>query len=54
VLWSIWKQRNNRVWNEVIDVKVYVVEREKTMFHDWQYVLGFVIHLVHNRDKKEI
>ena len=36
VLWSIWKQRNNRVWNEVIDAPVYVVERAKVMLHDWQ------------------
>jgi hypothetical protein len=25
-VWSIWKQRNNEVWNEVIDTKVYVGE----------------------------
>jgi len=24
------------VWNEVIDAQVYVVERAKTMLHDWQ------------------
>jgi hypothetical protein len=35
VLWSI-KQRNNKVWNEVIDAQVYVVERAKVMPHDWQ------------------
>ena len=34
VLWSIGKQRNNRVWKWVIDAQVYVVERAKTMFHD--------------------
>jgi len=34
VLWSIWKQRNNRVWNEVIDVQVYVLERTKAKLHD--------------------
>jgi len=34
VLWSIWKQRNNKVWNEVIDTQVYVVERAKAMLHD--------------------
>ncbi|KEH18700.1 hypothetical protein MTR_8g027950 [Medicago truncatula] len=36
VLWSIWKQRNNKVWNEVIDPPVYVVERAKVMLYDWQ------------------
>ncbi|KEH22274.1 hypothetical protein MTR_7g036825 [Medicago truncatula] len=36
VLWTMWKQRNNRVWDEVIDAPVYVVERENVMLHDWQ------------------
>jgi hypothetical protein len=34
VLWNIWKQRNNKVWNEVIDTQFYIVERAKTMLHD--------------------
>ena len=33
---GILKQRSNKVWNEVIDAQVYVVERAKAMFHDWQ------------------
>lgn len=36
VLWSIWKQRSNKLWNEVIDTQAYVVERAKVMLHDWQ------------------
>jgi hypothetical protein len=27
---------SNKVWNEVIDAQVYVVERAKVMPHDWQ------------------
>jgi len=54
VLLNIWKQRNNKMWNEVIDTQFYIVERAKTMLHDWQDTQGFVIHLVYNRNKKEM
>jgi len=26
VLWSIWKQRNNKIWNETVDAQSFVVE----------------------------
>lgn len=34
-LWSIWKQINNKVWNEVIDAQTYVVDRAKSMLQEW-------------------
>jgi hypothetical protein len=36
VLWSIWKQRNNKVWNEVFDPQAYVVDKAKFMLYDCQ------------------
>jgi len=36
LLRSIWKQRNNRVWNEVTDAQANVVKKAKVMLHDWQ------------------
>jgi hypothetical protein len=35
LLWSIWKQRNNKIWNEVIDAQCFVFERAKTLLQDW-------------------
>jgi ribonuclease HI len=38
VLWSIWKQRNNRIWNDTVDAQSFVVERARSMFFEWQTV----------------
>ncbi|AES61692.1 hypothetical protein MTR_1g087480 [Medicago truncatula] len=35
VLWSIWKQRYNKVWNEVVDPQTFVVDQAKTMLQEW-------------------
>jgi hypothetical protein len=35
VLWSIWKQRNNKLWNGVVDTQTYVVNQVKTMLYEW-------------------
>jgi len=40
-LWSIWKQRNNKVWNEVIDTQRFVFERAKTLPDDWKTTKDF-------------
>jgi len=31
ILWSIWKQRNNKVWNDVTEAQVAVLERAKVL-----------------------
>ncbi|MCI43143.1 cytochrome P450 [Trifolium medium] len=35
IIWSIWKQRNNRVWNDVTDAQS-VVSRAVTSLNDWR------------------
>ena len=36
VIWSIWKHRNLRVWEEVTETSATVVERAQNMVTDWQ------------------
>jgi hypothetical protein len=36
VLWSIWEQGNNKVWNDMTNALAYVMERAKTMLQDWK------------------
>ncbi|XP_039684970.1 uncharacterized protein [Medicago truncatula] len=36
VLWSIWKHRNLRVWDDVTETSATVVERARNMLTDWQ------------------
>ena len=38
ILWNIWKQRNNKIWNEVVDAQSFVLERAKTMLYDLKAV----------------
>jgi len=38
ILWSIWKQRNNKVWNDVLDTQCFVIERAKCLLVDWEAV----------------
>jgi hypothetical protein len=35
-LWSIWKHRNLRVWDDFTEVSTTVVERAKHLAVDWQ------------------
>jgi ribonuclease HI len=35
VIWSIWKQRNNRIWNNVIDAQNFVFSRAAALINDW-------------------
>jgi ribonuclease HI len=35
VIWSIWKQRNNRIWNNVIDAQNFVFSRAAPLINDW-------------------
>ncbi|XP_039686979.1 uncharacterized protein [Medicago truncatula] len=35
VLWSIWKNRNLRVWEDVAESSAIVVERARNMVEDW-------------------
>jgi hypothetical protein len=36
VIWSIWKHRNLRVWDDVTETNATVVERARNMVADWQ------------------
>ncbi|XP_024626712.1 uncharacterized protein [Medicago truncatula] len=36
ILWSIWKQQNNKVWNDVIEAHVAVLDRAKVLLQDWR------------------
>jgi len=37
ILWSIWKQRNNKVWNnKVTDANAFVLSRAKDNLHEWK------------------
>ncbi|WJX95855.1 hypothetical protein P8452_77124 [Trifolium repens] len=38
VLWSIWKQRNNKIWNNTIDAQSSVLARAEEMLKDWTAV----------------
>ncbi|GAU47653.1 hypothetical protein TSUD_27780 [Trifolium subterraneum] len=35
VLWSIWKQRNNKIWNKTIDSQNFVLARAEDTLKDW-------------------
>lgn len=32
VIWSIWKQMDNKVWNDMVDARSHVLERAKSEF----------------------
>lgn len=34
-MWSIWKQRNKKLWNDKIDDNTHVVDRAKPMLDEW-------------------
>lgn len=36
IIWSIWKQQNNKIWNDVADAHMFVLERARTMLQDWR------------------
>jgi len=36
IIWSIWKQRNNKIWKEVIDAQTFVFDRVKVLLEDWK------------------
>ncbi|PNX62716.1 hypothetical protein L195_g061280, partial [Trifolium pratense] len=38
ILWSIWKQRNNQIWNNVTDAQNFVFSRAINMLQDWKAV----------------
>ncbi|CAJ2660552.1 unnamed protein product [Trifolium pratense] len=38
VIWSIWKQRNNIIWNNVTDAQNFVFSRANITLHDWRVV----------------
>jgi len=36
IIWSIWKQRNNKIWKEVTDAQGYVFYRAKSLLEYWK------------------
>ncbi|KAK2380515.1 hypothetical protein QL285_068207 [Trifolium repens] len=40
ILWSTWKQRNNKIWNNIIDAQSFVFSRVVSMLQDWRAVRG--------------
>ncbi|PNY05519.1 cytochrome p450 [Trifolium pratense] len=36
IIWSIWKQRNNKVWNNVNELQSYVFRRAIEQLHGWK------------------
>jgi hypothetical protein len=38
ILWSIWKQHNNQIWNNIIDAQSFVFSRAVSLPHDWRVV----------------
>jgi hypothetical protein len=38
ILWSMWKQHNNQIWNDVIDAPIFVFSRVVSMLQDWRVV----------------
>ncbi|MCI36139.1 cytochrome P450 [Trifolium medium] len=38
ILWSIWKQRNNKVWNNTLDSQNVVIVRAEKMIKEWNVV----------------
>jgi hypothetical protein len=38
ILWSIWKQRNNQIWNNIIDAQSFVFSRAVSLLQDWRAV----------------
>jgi hypothetical protein len=37
-LWSIWKQHNNQIWNNVTHAQSFVFSRVVSMLQDWRAV----------------
>ena len=35
ILWSVWKQHNNKVWNDIVDALCFVLERATSMLFEW-------------------
>jgi len=36
ILWSIWKQRNNKMWNDIVDKECCVLECASSLLYDWK------------------
>jgi hypothetical protein len=44
ILWSIWKQRNNKVWNNTLEGQNFVIVRAQEMVRDWTAVQHVQTH----------
>jgi hypothetical protein len=40
ILWSLWKHRNLKVWEDVTETCAVVVERARVLLEDWQLANG--------------
>jgi hypothetical protein len=45
ILWSIWKQRNNMVWNNTVEDKRHVIPRAEEMIRSWADVRSMQHHV---------
>jgi hypothetical protein len=36
ILWSIWKQRNNQIWNIVTGAQIFVFSRVVNVLQEWK------------------
>jgi len=50
VIWSIWKHRNLRVWDDVTETRALVVELVRSMVVDWKLANAHdaVVSTTHN------
>ncbi|WJX25326.1 hypothetical protein P8452_14380 [Trifolium repens] len=44
ILWSIWKQRNNKVWNNTLEGQNFVIVHAQEMVRDWTAVQRVQTH----------
>ncbi|GAU48398.1 hypothetical protein TSUD_405430 [Trifolium subterraneum] len=49
ILWSIWKQRNNQIWNNVTDAQSFVFSRANNMLQEWNTVRNVAATPVSNQ-----
>jgi hypothetical protein len=38
IFWSIWKQQNNQIWNNVTDAHNFVFSRAVNMLQEWKAI----------------
>jgi hypothetical protein len=49
VVWGIWKQRNNKVWNNTTNAQTSVLVRTQTLLSDWKLLVKPQSELIWSR-----